>query len=96
MYNLTTLYINTGRNERMEIIAFIEKKTTDLIFIREPHLEDNETKERSGYAKLKNGKMVVEYAKNKVLEDIENVMETEHTRTLRLKDNIRYFPDHPS
>jgi hypothetical protein len=73
MYNLTTLYINIGRNERTETIAFIENNETDLVFIGEPHLEDNETEERTGYAKLNNGRMVAGYAKSKILEDIENV-----------------------
>jgi hypothetical protein len=73
---------------------------TDLIFIGEPHLEDNETEEREGYAKLNNGRMVAGYAKTKVLEDIENVTETEHTVTLRLRDGTGitavYIPPHGS
>jgi hypothetical protein len=86
MYNLTTLYINSGRNERTEIIAFIENEEIDVIFVGEPHIEDNETEEREGYAKLNEGKMVAAYAKTKILENIEHITETEHTTTIKMKD----------
>src|ERR1700709_610941 len=86
MYNLTTLYINSGRNDGTEIITFIENESTDIIFIGEPFTIDNETQDREGYAKLNTGTMVAGYAKTKVLEDIQNVTETEHTITITLKN----------
>src|SRR3981081_594120 len=86
MYNLTILYINSGRNDRTEIIAFIENESTDIIFIGESHFIDNETQDREGYAKINTGTMIEEYAKNNVLEDIQNITETEHTIMITLKN----------
>src|ERR1700709_2243093 len=86
MYNLTTIYINSGRNDRTEIITFIENESTDIIFIGEPHTIDDETQDREGYTKINTGTMVAGYAKTKVLEDIQNVTETEHTITITLKN----------
>src|ERR1700709_34165 len=86
MYNLTTLYINSGRNDGTEIITFIENESTDIIFIGEPFTIDNETQDREGYAKLNTGTMVAGYAKTKVLEDIKKVNETEHTITVTLRN----------
>jgi hypothetical protein len=83
---LKTLYINSGRNDRTEIIAFIENENIDIIFVGEPHVVDNETEERNGYIKLNSGKMFAAYAKINILENIENVTETEHIITLRLKN----------
>src|ERR1700704_4007418 len=86
MYKLTILYINSGRNDRTERIIFLENPTIDLIFVGEPHIDDGETEEREGYAKINTGKMVTGYAKTKILEDITTTEETEHTITIKFKN----------
>jgi hypothetical protein len=58
MYNLTTLYINSGRNKRTETIAFIENEMINMQFIGEAHLEDRETKGGNGFMKINNIKIV--------------------------------------